>query len=79
MGLRFTGDPYVPAERFARLREELGDGFIGIEIDSSQSNPWGYRPDAHSVLTEDLGTNPESPTQKALEQVMAFLEERLHP
>ncbi len=79
MGLRFTGDPYVPAERFARLREELGDGFIGIEIDSSQTNPWGYRPDAHSVLTEDLGTNPESPTQQALEQVMTFFEERLRP
>jgi dienelactone hydrolase len=79
LGLRFTGDAYVPAERFARLRQELGEGFIGIEIDSSEANPWGYRRDAHSVLTEDLGTNPESPTQKALEQVMAFFEERLRP
>src|SRR5438067_4821552 len=28
LGLRFTGDRNVPAERFARLREELGDHFV---------------------------------------------------
>jgi dienelactone hydrolase len=77
LGLRFTGDAYVPAERFARLREELGEGFIGVEIDSSPSNPWGYRTDAHSVLTEDLGDDPTSPTRRALEQVMEFLATRL--
>ena len=29
LGLRFTGDRLVPAERFQRLRDELGDGFRG--------------------------------------------------
>jgi dienelactone hydrolase len=43
IGLRFSGDRLSPAERFGRLREELGDGFIGVEIDSSAGNPWGYR------------------------------------
>src|SRR3954454_2702099 len=29
LGLRFTGDKIVPGDRFARLREELGDRFVG--------------------------------------------------
>jgi len=29
LGLRFTGDPVMPAERFATLRRVLGDGFVG--------------------------------------------------
>ena len=31
----------VPPQRFDTLRRELGDGFIGVEIDSSEGNPWG--------------------------------------
>jgi dienelactone hydrolase len=79
MGLRFTGDPAVPKERFARLREELGDNFIGVEIDSSESNPWGYRKGAHSVLTEDYNDAPGSPTRSALDDVLSFFTDRLKP
>src|ERR1700735_1671866 len=35
LGLRFTGDKASPPERFAALRELLGDGFVGVELDSS--------------------------------------------
>jgi dienelactone hydrolase len=77
LGLRFTGDPVMPAERFARLREELGDRFIGVEIDSSRTNPWGYPASAHSVLTEHLGDASRRPTHDAMEQVIAFFRERL--
>ena len=77
LGLRFTGDRLVPAERFARLRDELGDRFIGVEIDSSEGNPHGIRRLAHSVLTEDLIDEPGHPTRDALDQVLAFLTERL--
>jgi dienelactone hydrolase len=77
LGLRFTGDKLVPEERFATLRRELGDGFLGVEIDSSVDNPWGYKEKAHSVLTEDLGPEGSSPTRLALEQVLAFFGERL--
>ena len=58
MGLRFSGDTKSPAERFARLRETLGDRFMGVEIDSSPGNPWGYKKSAHSVLTEDYSDEP---------------------
>jgi dienelactone hydrolase len=77
IGLRFTGDPVVPAERFATLRRELGDGFIGVELDSSEGNPHGHRKGAHSVLTDDLVDEPGTPTREALDQVLDFFCERL--
>lgn len=77
LGYRFTGDHKAPAERFARLRAELGDAFIGVEIDSSASNPWGYPTNAHSVFTAELGEQEGSPTRLALEQVLTFFEDRL--
>lgn len=77
MGLRFTGDRLVPAARFERLREELGDAFIAVEIDSSSGNPHGLPGDAHSVLTEHLVDEPGHPTRVALDGVLAFFRERL--
>jgi len=77
LGLRFTGDRNVPAERFARLREELGDHFVGVEIDSSKGNEWGHRAGAHSVLTEDLQDEPGTPTRDALDQVLDLFRKKL--
>ena len=51
----------VPAARFARLREELGDGFIGVEIDSSEGNPGDTRRQPIPVLTEDYSDADGSP------------------
>lgn len=77
LGLRFTGDKLSPPERFARLREELGDGFIAVELDSSPGNPDGHPPNAHSVLTEHLQDRPGTPTRAALDRVLTFLAEHL--
>jgi dienelactone hydrolase len=77
MGLRFTGDRTSPGERFARLRDELGDRFLGIEIDSSRGNPHGVPRDAHSVVTRHLVDEPGHPTRIALDRVIAFFRERL--
>jgi len=77
LGLRFTGDRASPPERFAHLREELGDSFIGVELDSSPGNPYGHQRGAHSVLTTDLDDRPGTPTRQALDQVLAFLADRL--
>jgi dienelactone hydrolase len=77
MGLRFTGDPMVPAARFARLRDELGDRFIAIEIDSRRGNPHGISPLAHSVLSFDYDDTPGHPTRAALDEVLAFFKRRL--
>jgi dienelactone hydrolase len=77
MGLRFTGDRAVPPERFQRLRDELGDRFIAVEIDSSKGNAHGIPRTAHSVLTVHLVDEPGHPTRDALDQVIAFYSERL--
>jgi hypothetical protein len=77
MGLRFSGDKKSPVERFTRFHEVLGDKFIGVEIDSSPGNPWGYKKSAHSVLTEDYSDEPTSPTRRALDGVLEFFTSRL--
>ena len=77
LGVRFTGDKASPPERFAALRELLGDGFVGVELDSSPGNPHGHRKGAHSVLTEDLDDRPGTPTRQALDQVLDLFRTRL--
>jgi dienelactone hydrolase len=77
LALRFTGDPAVPADRFTRLREELGSGVVTVEIDSSPGNPHGIPKRAHSVLTEHLVDEPGHPTRDALEQVLDLFRARL--
>ncbi len=77
LGLRFTGDRMAPPERFQRLRDELGDAFVTVEIDSSPGNPHGHPKMAHSVLTEHLIDQEGSPTRAALDQVLDFFRDRL--
>ena len=77
LGLRFTGDSFVPRERFEMLRHELGDSFIAVEIDSSPGNPHGIAKRAHSVLTSDLVDEPGHPTRDALDQVLDLFRKRL--
>ena len=77
LGLRFSEDGMAPAERFERLREELGEGFIGVELDNSPGNPWYISKRAHSVLTEEFVDEPGHPTREALDRVLNHLAERL--
>jgi dienelactone hydrolase len=79
MGLRFTADKASPGERFKTLERMFGKNFIGIEINSSPGNEHGIPSGAHSVLTTDLVDEPGHPTRKALDDVLAFLAERLKP
>jgi dienelactone hydrolase len=77
LGLRFSHDRLVPRERFAHLREALGDRFVAVEIDSSPGNPHGNPRLAHSVLTEHLVDEPGHPTRDALDQVLDLFRTRL--
>lgn len=77
LGLRFSADRGCPAQRFQRLRRELGDAFEAIEIDSSPGNPYGIPTRAHAVLTVDLVDEPGHPTRVALDRVLEFLGQRL--
>jgi len=78
LAMRFTADRFVPAERFAHLRDVLGDRLIAIEIPNTKDdNPHGITRLAHSVVTEHLVDEPGHPTQDALNQVMDFFKQRL--
>lgn len=77
LGLRFDGDPFVPAERFAFLRERLGDGFVGVELRQEDGHPEGPMARHHSVLTADLVDEPGSPTRVALDQVLDLFRTKL--
>lgn len=81
LGLRFEGDPFVPAERFAHLKRRLGDGFISVELDQADGNPAGLESPLisshHSVLTIALADDAGEPTRAALDEVLDFLTDRL--
>lgn len=77
LGLRFHGDPFVPEERFEYLREQLGDGFISVELQQSDGHPDGPLSKPHSVLTGDLVDEPGEPTRDALDQVLDLFREKL--
>ena len=77
LAMRFTNDLACPAERFQRLRDELGDAVETIEIDSSRGNAHGIPRRAHSVVTNDLVDEAGHPTRIALDRVIAFYRENL--
>src|SRR5262245_37230575 len=77
MGLRFTRDLAAPAERFATLRQRLGDAFEVIEIDSSPGHEHGFGRMAHSVLTLEVRETAGHPAYDARKRVVEFLRERL--
>lgn len=81
LGLRFGGDPLVPADRFEFLAERLGNGFIAVELDQSDGNPEALESpllrEHHSVLTLSLIDEPGQPTRAALDQVLELFRDRL--
>ncbi len=76
MGLRFKGDVMVPGARFDFLREQLGDGFVAVELDDANANPEALIP-PHSVLTEHLIDEPGQPTRRALDDVIQLFRDTL--
>ncbi len=77
LGLRFDGDPFVPRERFAFLRERLGDGFVAVELRQEDGHPDSPMSKHHSVLTGDLIDEPGQPTRAALDGVLDLFRTKL--
>jgi hypothetical protein len=71
---RFSHDAMCPRARFARLSQELGDRFEGVEIPSGPGNAFGHRPWHHSVLTEDLVDREGQPTRAVLDRTLALFD-----
>lgn len=76
LGLRFRGDALSPGARFRRLERELGDHFVGIQLDGGAADPANPLP-PHSVVTTDLVDEPGEPTHEARERVIELFRERL--
>jgi dienelactone hydrolase len=79
LGLRFSGDRAAPPDRFATLREHLGEAFEIIELDSAPGNPTGFPKNAHSLLTHEVREQPGHPAFAARERVIRFLRDRIMP
>ena len=77
MGLRFSEDKMAPSERFATLKERLGDAFEVIEIDSSPGNEGGFTKMAHSALTLEVREVDGQPAYEARKRVVEFFTQRL--
>jgi dienelactone hydrolase len=77
MGLRFSEDKMSPGERFATLKQRLGDAFEVIEIDSGPNNEHGFAKGAHSVLTDEVREVDGQPAYEARKRVVEFLTQRL--
>jgi dienelactone hydrolase len=77
LGLRFKGDRFVPAERFRFLEDELGDGFVAVELDDEHANPDAGVKNPHSVLTEHLVDEPGSRTRETLDEVLDLFRTKL--
>jgi dienelactone hydrolase len=77
IGVRFRGDPFVSEERFQTLKRTFGDKFEAIEIDAKDAKR-GTGMTPHSALTVHLDDgDPNGPTKRAEERVIAFFKERV--
>jgi hypothetical protein len=66
-----------PGERFATLKQRLGDAFEVIDIDSGPTNQHGFGKMAHSVLTDEVRELDGHPAYEARKRVVEFLTQRL--
>lgn len=78
LGLRFTNDWWVPAERFKTLKDHLGEAFEVIEIASHAGNDHGFTRSAHSVATREVRECQGHPAFEARRRIVDFLHERLN-
>ena len=76
VGLRFCGDQAVPDERFATLRQRLGDAFVAVELPPESAHPASFL-SPHSTLTTHLVAEPGEPTHEGLQVVLDHLRRNL--
>jgi len=76
LAYRFEGDPFCKAERFAAYEAALGDRFQGRVLPDSSALP-GTPMRPHSVVTLHLVDREGEPTRAALDEILAFFEQRL--
>ena len=77
LGYRFAKDGFCREQRFAAYQEALGDRFVARVIDNENAAT-GVPFPPHSVVTLHLVDRDGEPTRQAVDEILAFFEERLH-
>jgi hypothetical protein len=83
LGVRFEGDRWCAAQRFAAFSKALGPRFIGRVLPDSAANPEPppfFRhvvASPHSVVTAHLIDEAGQPTIAARDEIIEFLKSRL--
>ena len=83
LGLRFAGDRWCTAQRFAAYSKVLGDRFVARVVPDAAANPEPppffkhVVASPHSVLTAHLIDAAGEPTRAARDEVLRFLRSRL--
>ena len=84
LALRFAGDKWCRAERFAAFEAALGPRFVARVLPDSaaNANPPPFFRDVvaspHSVVTAHLVDEAGHPTLRARDEILAFFAHRLH-
>ena len=76
LGYCFEGDGLCPRQRFEEYDEALGERFKGTIL-PAESGRQGTGMPPHSVVTQHLIDEEGQPTRRALDEVLAFYDERL--
>lgn len=76
LGYCFEGDAFCPRERFMEYESALGDRFKGTILPAESAREGTGMP-PHSVVTQHLIDEEGQPTRKALDEILAFYDERL--
>lgn len=83
--VRFRDDPFCRAVRFQAYQDALGERFIGRVVPDEAANrdvaPFFAKhvPLPHSVVTQNLIDRSGEPTARARDEILEFLDRRLHP
>ncbi|BCW90505.1 hypothetical protein sos41_36750 [Alphaproteobacteria bacterium SO-S41] len=78
LAYRFDGDSLCKAARFEAYQAALGDRFVPTVIDDKDANPGARMKNPHSVVTHHLINETGQPTKKAVDDILAFFDRRLH-
>lgn len=84
LAYRFAGDQVCTRARFDAYTEALGHWFVSRELPDDAANPdpppffATHVPYPHSVVTAHLIDHDDEPTIRARDEILDFLEERLH-
>ena len=76
LGYCFEGDGLCPRQRFEEYDEALGERFKGTILPAESARQGTGMP-PHSVVTQHLIDEEGQPTRRALDEVLAFYDERL--